>query len=330
MPEPKRCHKCGGLGPFSASLRTKDGFNRACDGCLYVFSEKACSRCHQSGLMYGKIRNSRDGLNCYCVSCHRERGKQYRETHREVIIENKKQWNASNPKKGAEYAKANYASRTEEARQERRDYYARNKDHMNARVRQNYHADRESRLIVIAAWKEANPERLSRSSARRRGWLVEARGDATIEQVEARIAFFGGMCAYCGMKPWKHLDHAIPISRGGTNWPSNLRPACAKCNLSKNAQVWFLITLEPIRFYGTPVSWMREREKKVYVPCHDGYKGMIMRKLAERFEHAALTEHAEMCDDCTEDELADLLIPEEGTSEYNNWFHVKFTSGAFE
>ncbi len=62
-----------------------------------------------------------------------------------------------------------------------------------------------------------------------------ANGTATLEQEAARIAYYGGVCAYCE-GPYEHLDHAIPLSRGGTGWPANLRPACASCNLSKHTK----------------------------------------------------------------------------------------------
>jgi 5-methylcytosine-specific restriction endonuclease McrA len=42
----------------------------------------------------------------------------------------------------------------------------------------------------------------------------------------------GRPCAICG-RPAEHLDHVIPISRGGTDAPSNLQPLCARCNLAK-------------------------------------------------------------------------------------------------
>lgn len=29
-------------------------------------------------------------------------------------------------------------------------------------------------------------------------------------------------------------DHIVPISRGGTNEPGNLQPACRECNASKH------------------------------------------------------------------------------------------------
>ena len=39
-------------------------------------------------------------------------------------------------------------------------------------------------------------------------------------------------CLYCG-DPADHVDHFIPLSRGGLHVISNLVPACAACNTSK-------------------------------------------------------------------------------------------------
>ncbi len=50
---------------------------------------------------------------------------------------------------------------------------------------------------------------------------------------QPRIDLYFGMCAYCEIRPYKELDHAIPLARGGTNWPSNLYPACMHRDCSK-------------------------------------------------------------------------------------------------
>lgn len=68
---------------------------------------------------------------------------------------------------------------------------------------------------------------------RRRALKVGAPGFATPEQISARIAFYGHRCWMCGA-PWRQIDHVKPLSKGGSNWPANLRPACRPCNGRKN------------------------------------------------------------------------------------------------
>jgi 5-methylcytosine-specific restriction endonuclease McrA len=41
-------------------------------------------------------------------------------------------------------------------------------------------------------------------------------------------------CRYCGV-PATHVDHVLPISRGGPTHPDNLVAACQRCNLQKGA-----------------------------------------------------------------------------------------------
>lgn len=107
------------------------------------------------------------------------------------------------------------------------------RDCNNQCKRQWYQAHAETERKNSAQWKRENPEKLHAQLQIRYGRRRGAPGYATSEQVLARIAFYGGCCAYCG-GAYEHLDHVIPISRGGSNWPANLRPACEKCNTQKN------------------------------------------------------------------------------------------------
>jgi 5-methylcytosine-specific restriction endonuclease McrA len=58
----------------------------------------------------------------------------------------------------------------------------------------------------------------------------------TPEKLEARCALYGYRCAYCGSERAREIDHVIPLSRGGTHFPSNLVPACRRCNAAKCAR----------------------------------------------------------------------------------------------
>lgn len=55
-----------------------------------------------------------------------------------------------------------------------------------------------------------------------------------------RFAVFkrdGFRCRYCGRTPEVsvlHVDHVVPVSKGGTNDPANLVAACSSCNGGKS------------------------------------------------------------------------------------------------
>lgn len=59
-----------------------------------------------------------------------------------------------------------------------------------------------------------------------------------------------GRCLYCGcsIAAGYHVDHMIPIARGGSNDPENLALACPGCNLSKGARTAaeFIDAIDPI------------------------------------------------------------------------------------
>jgi 5-methylcytosine-specific restriction endonuclease McrA len=65
---------------------------------------------------------------------------------------------------------------------------------------------------------------------------VGASGFTTGEQITARIAYYGGRCYLCG-EPATTIDHVIPLARGGSNWPANLRPCCRSCNATKGRRL---------------------------------------------------------------------------------------------
>ena len=55
-------------------------------------------------------------------------------------------------------------------------------------------------------------------------------------KLRARILASRPTCAICGTRPATTVDHIRPVSRGGTDHPSNLQPACWPCNQAKGAR----------------------------------------------------------------------------------------------
>jgi 5-methylcytosine-specific restriction endonuclease McrA len=84
-------------------------------------------------------------------------------------------------------------------------------------------------------WAKLHPESGRAKAARYRCKKLGAKGNAGERAILMRMAIWGFRCWICG-GPYDEIDHVIPLSRGGTNWPANLRPACRECNARKGAR----------------------------------------------------------------------------------------------
>ena len=106
-------------------------------------------------------------------------------------------------------------------------------------------AMRATRRRAKRAYLRKHPEVGAEKSRRRRAVEHAARVEPfTPAQWQAVVRFYGGGCAYCGAD-WEHVDHVVPLARGGAHALANLVPACAPCNLSKGATVWAPVVWHP-------------------------------------------------------------------------------------
>lgn len=84
------------------------------------------------------------------------------------------------------------------------------------------------------------------ASSLRRSRVAEAEGSFTKNDIDNIYRLQNGKCAYfksChnSLDNGYQIDHIVPLSKGGTNWPRNLQLTCQPCNGSKNAK-------DPIEF----------------------------------------------------------------------------------
>lgn len=86
-------------------------------------------------------------------------------------------------------------------------------------------------------WHRDNPGRTSERVAKRRALKLALEGPHyTAEDVMSLLESQKGLCAYCDvtLEAKYHIDHIVPLSRGGSNGPDNICLACSFCNLSKH------------------------------------------------------------------------------------------------
>lgn len=102
--------------------------------------------------------------------------------------------------------------------------------------RWKYLSNQEERLEQARAYSresyEVNAARRARRRARKRGYESRVVRGRDVAQIKNRQC---GKCYYCGGKTAEmHLDHVVPLARGGRNAIGNLVLSCASCNLSKS------------------------------------------------------------------------------------------------
>lgn len=133
------------------------------------------------------------------------------------------------------------------------NYREQNREQRNAWFRSNYASKRpairerqrayaaktSARNVRRAAeWHALHPESKRTAVRNRRARLAGSSDKHTRSDVLQLLIEQGSCCAACRADlsiTGYHVDHAIPISRGGSNGKANLQLLCPTCNLRKGA-----------------------------------------------------------------------------------------------
>lgn len=150
-----------------------------------------------------------------------------------------------------------YAENIDDIRKQQKEYYEENKDYLKSKVaayrKENpekvsawgavrYIKHKERILSASSAWKSRNPIARRAHCQKRRAISEGAEGSFTAMEISELLSRQRGKCAICAKKlkcdgPEKyHIDHIQPISKGGSNWITNIQLACQSCNLTKSAK----------------------------------------------------------------------------------------------
>ena len=187
-------------------------------------------------------RENREKHRCYV--------RNYYIGHKEAEIRKVSRWAKDNPEKNRKKAHKYYINNKDKVQTKRRETYKNNDVHERAYAVYYYHKDidksrQENRLRYllnkekykekVKLWRQKHPEQQKIYSQNRRAKKMGA-GTHTQKQVQSILELQNNKCLYCDISLdiiSKHLDHFIPLSRGGTNTEENLVWACYKCNLNK-------------------------------------------------------------------------------------------------
>ena len=165
-----------------------------------------------------------------CKECVREYGAAYRERNGEKSNAASRAWRSANPEK--------YMA-------QQRAYREANREKCNAATRAWNKAYPEKLDAAVRAWQRANPEKCIAIDHARRARIRGAEGTFTADDWRAIKERQHSCCALCKAHRKLEVDHIVPLSRGGSNWPDNIQGLCRSCNARKNDKLPHELRLNP-------------------------------------------------------------------------------------
>lgn len=222
---------------------------------------------------FGNNKNKKDEKDCQCKTCHKQyrednksiislrhkqwrednkkRLKQYREENKSVIALKKKQWQQENHEELALKHKQWREENKEKISLQQKQYREENKEKTSLYQKQWREENKEVIALKAKQWHDENKEReiLRRKSymktpigriiqrnAKHKRRTITKQGDVTTAQLR-KLLDNATHCFYCNnpLTPNNvHIDHYVPLAKGGLHTITNLRVACKQCNTQKS------------------------------------------------------------------------------------------------
>ncbi len=260
--EGKVCSKCGEFKlyiEFYKDKKAKDKHFGTCKSCEKIKSAEYRDKNKE------KISQKRKE---YCLE-NKEEVNQYK---REYYLKNKenfsqyrKQYLLKNKERLSEKRKENHIINKERILRDQREYRAKNKESIRAAQKKHRLKNRE---MILKKQKEHRLKNKEKNSQSQKEWKRKNKDKVYAARLKRRslkhsVEFRGvkrkelldrdnWKCQICNVTVhdrseggnenrhlWDdefkaHIDHIIPISKGGDSTPENLRVLCRTCNLSKS------------------------------------------------------------------------------------------------
>lgn len=173
-------------------------------GATHYFTGKPCK--------YGHV-DVRYACNGKCATCAKKDCSTYHQKHLEQERQRKKQWAKDNPERNC--------AQTHQWKFSNPEKHA--------------HMERSAKQRLFAKDPEAFRLRHRIYASLRRARILAADGRYTPLDILKIYAWQQGKCYWCKALVGNtyHVDHIVPLARGGSNRPENLCVACQPCNNHK-------------------------------------------------------------------------------------------------
>lgn len=242
----KICTKCKKelpLDSFSNSKRNKSGKRSACKECSNIDNKIYADKNKHKKSKYSKEyrkENYNECLKKEKESRHRNKenikicNRKYRENNKEEEKQRHRKYQKENKEKLSEYHKKRYSEKKEHILKACKAYRQCNKN-KKREWNENY--------------KNTEKSKISRAnSIGKRRFLKKINNDKTIpinieypltKELQELLDNQGGKCFYCrcDINENRHLDHYVPLAKGGAHSINNVVWSCPSCNMSKGSKM---------------------------------------------------------------------------------------------
>lgn len=211
-----------------------------------MMGNKKCNKCEVEYLMSAKHfyrdRSKKDGLSTICKVCRKE----YKNKNKEKMSAYQK-----------EYHKKYYKENKQEILSQSNEYYENNRERVLLRVNEHYKNNKEEIRVRRKKYRLSNKEKVLRGKRKYyqenkdkyRVWIMNRKArvrnlpnNFKASDKKEVVQHFKGACCLTGVVGDIHMDHVLPLSKGGGTVVGNMVPLNSKLNRSKsdsNLFEWF-------------------------------------------------------------------------------------------
>jgi len=183
-----------------------------------------------------KDKTAKYGFTYSCKECAKARARKYGQDNRDDVLEKHRLYYREHIEERHQYI----AENAEYIAAWKREWRAANPDKVKKHKSDSQRRNRKSASVRNKRYAEKYPEKIRHNTLNRIARKKAAPGKYTLADIEQLYENQCDLCAYCGIRLFGeyHVDHVIPLIKGGSNWPDNLLLTCAFCNHSKNAHTF--------------------------------------------------------------------------------------------
>ena len=204
-----------------------------------IDGKKKCTGCFESkSIDEFKIDKKSNKPVAECKICEAKRNKEWREKNKERLQEQREERKGIKSNQDKKYRKNNL----EKCKTREKKYREENKEKVKKfkRAWREKNSDRIKKTVKEYMKSESGKEARKIADYKKRALKIStADGTITKQSLQELLIKQNNKCHHCKCKldETKHLDHYMPLSRGGIHSIENVVWSCPGCNMRKHATI---------------------------------------------------------------------------------------------